>query len=123
MPQEFLDGPDIISVFQQMGRKRMAQRMRGSWFVHSGGASRLFDSSLDHGFVQMMPALLQRARIQRKAGRRKNVLRSPRPVGVRIFPFQRVRQMNTPKSLPKILLMQSFDLPQMLAEKVLRRCR
>jgi len=45
MPEQFLDVPDVLGVFQQMRRKRMAKRV---W------ARRLGDSRFLHGFFHSL---------------------------------------------------------------------
>lgn len=57
MPVEFLDRPNIIAVFKQMGGKRMPEGVTTGRFGDPGFPNGFFDRSLQDGFVEMMPFL------------------------------------------------------------------
>jgi hypothetical protein len=58
MPEEFLTGADVIAIFQQVRGKRMPQRVAIDRLSQPCVSRGLFDGSLQHRFVQMMPPVL-----------------------------------------------------------------
>ena len=62
--QQILDGSNIVAVLQQMRSKGMAQRMATDAFLNGRFASRVFDSALQGGRVNMMTVFLPVARIE-----------------------------------------------------------
>ena len=50
MPQQFLHGTDVVSVFQQMGGEAMAQGMAGGRFSEAGFAGGGFNAFLQVAF-------------------------------------------------------------------------
>jgi hypothetical protein len=58
MSEEFLNGAEIIAIFQQVRGKRMPQRVAIDRLSQSCVSRGLFDGSLPHRFVQMMPPVL-----------------------------------------------------------------
>jgi hypothetical protein len=54
VPQEFLDGPDIVPAFEQMGRKRMPEGMAGNSFRDAGANNGFPDGFLEYRFVQVV---------------------------------------------------------------------
>jgi hypothetical protein len=58
MSEEFLNRADVIAIFQQVRGKRMPQRVAVDRLGQPYGSRGLFDGSLQHRFVQMMPPVL-----------------------------------------------------------------
>ena len=54
VPQEFLDGADIVAAFEQFRCEGMSKRVACRVFWNPGLSGRLFDGLLD-GLVEMMP--------------------------------------------------------------------
>ena len=54
VPQEFLDGADIVAAFEQLRCEGMSERVACRVFWNPGLSGRLFHGLLD-GFVEMMP--------------------------------------------------------------------
>ena len=54
VPQEFLDGADIVAAFEQLRCAGMSERVACRVFWNPGLSGRLFHGLLD-GFVEMMP--------------------------------------------------------------------
>ena len=55
MSEEFLDGADVIAVFEEVGGEGVAEDVRSDGFVYfceTGGA---FDCTLEVGFVEVVP--------------------------------------------------------------------
>jgi hypothetical protein len=55
--QEFLNCPDIVAIFQQMGGERMAQRVAACRFGDHRFPNSFFDRSLQDKSLEMMPLL------------------------------------------------------------------
>jgi len=58
MAEQFLDGPDIIAILNQVRGKRMPQGMTTGRLGYSGFPGSFFDGLLDNGLMEMMPVLL-----------------------------------------------------------------
>ena len=48
--EQFLDRADVIAIFQEMGRKTMAERMTTAAFLNAGALESVFDGLLQHTF-------------------------------------------------------------------------
>jgi hypothetical protein len=46
--EQFLDRADVIPIFQEMGRKTMAQRMTTAAFLEAGVLESVFDGLVQH---------------------------------------------------------------------------
>lgn len=77
-------------------------------FVNARRPHRLFHRELKRTFLHVVPPFLTRARIQRDSCGWKDKLPCPFPRRLRIFPGQRVRQVNFTKTIVQILLVLSF---------------
>ena len=51
VPKQLLDGSDIVAIFKQMRRKRMAKRVRACRLGDTGFLHSLFYRLLQHGLV------------------------------------------------------------------------
>ena len=58
MAEEFLNGSDVVPVFQQVGGKGMPERMAGRALGESGFAHCHLDRLLPKRFVEVVPAAL-----------------------------------------------------------------
>ena len=63
MSKEFLDRPDIVAVLKQMGGKGMSEGVTTGRLGDPGFSGGIFDSPLDHGFMQVVPVPLEVRRI------------------------------------------------------------
>jgi len=61
MAQQFLNRADVIPIFQQMGRKRVAESVTTRTLAQAGFSGCLFDSPLQDGFMEVMSSLYSRA--------------------------------------------------------------
>ena len=77
-----------------MRSERMAQGVASDLALDARRPGRVSDGALQHAFVHMMPTPGPRARVLRKVSRGKGPLPAPLPVGARVFPLQRVRQVD-----------------------------
>jgi hypothetical protein len=64
MPEQFLNGADIVAIFQEMSGERMAQRVAAGRLGRHHVSRGLFNSSLSHRFMQMMSPALAGPRVQ-----------------------------------------------------------
>jgi hypothetical protein len=53
--QQFLDRPDIVSVFEQVGGESVTECVAGDVLFDAGQSRRNFDGALKDRFVQMVP--------------------------------------------------------------------
>jgi len=58
MAQEFLHRPDIVTAFQKLCGKGMAEGVAGRPFGEAGLANGLLERLLQDGFIHMMPSFL-----------------------------------------------------------------
>ena len=105
MAQEFLHGPDVVVRFQQVCGKRMTKRVDIDRFGYASQAYRSFNCLLKTVFMDVMSSDFSRSGIFGQTFRRKYVLPSPFEAGIRIFPLQGKRQIDTSISLGHIVLM------------------
>lgn len=55
MAEQFLDGPDVVPIFEQMRRERMPQRVAGNPFGDAGTNGRISNGFLKDGFEEVVP--------------------------------------------------------------------
>ena len=56
MPQQFLDRPDVVAVFEKVSGEGMAEGMTGDIaFLRSAWRAAVVDRALEDGFVEMVP--------------------------------------------------------------------
>lgn len=92
--EQFLDGADVITTFEQMGGKGMAQGMGRGGFVYTTGSNRLFDGALQSLFMRMVTAHNAGSRITRQSGRREDPEPAPFKRRFRILARQRQWQLD-----------------------------
>jgi len=56
--QQFLDGTDVVMVFQQVGGEGVSEGVAGHALFQAGGTCRLPDGALQTTFVEVMAARL-----------------------------------------------------------------
>src|SRR6478672_10380798 len=54
MPEQLLDGPDVVAGFEQMGGEAVAQRMRPDGLVETGRTRGELDRALQYGLVHVV---------------------------------------------------------------------
>ena len=79
MPEQLLNGPDIITILQQVGRKRMTKRVTCCRLGNSDFESRFSKRSLQNGLMKMMSTFFSRYTIYVVTGCREYPLPSPFP--------------------------------------------
>lgn len=63
--KKFLDGPNVVSVLEEVGRKAMAEGVATGGFPDSGLGDGLFDRPLEGPRVDVVPLLATRPGIDR----------------------------------------------------------
>ena len=116
MAQEFLDGPDIIAIFQQMGRKRMPQGMTAAAFLEAGLTDSVLHRFLEHAMRHMVSTFDASAGINRTFCRGKDVLPFPGGACVGIFAGESIRQVHLAVSGGEVFLMEQLHPGQMPLE-------
>jgi hypothetical protein len=85
VPQEFLDGSDVVAGFEQVRGKRMAEGVTSNVFDDAGLANSLLHGPLEDGFVHVMAALFARTGVLPALLLRKDPLPAPVRWGVGVF--------------------------------------
>lgn len=90
--QQLLDGADVIPTFQEVGRKRVAKRVRTDWLVDSRQSCATLQRAGEDRIVNVVPPLRIISRVYAASERWEYKL--PRKVAIRIAVFtgQRVRK-------------------------------
>src|SRR5207245_11738179 len=83
MPEQLLDGPDVVAVLQQVRGKGMPERVTARVLEDAGLAQRALDGTLDDRFVQVMAAPLAGEAIHVVSGRREHPLAADLASGAR----------------------------------------
>jgi len=102
--QQFLNGADVVTVFEQVGCKRVPECVRCCRLDDTRLADRLFDSSLDHRFVEMVPPSLAGLPVDITTGRRKDPLPRPFSPRVGILALERARKRHPPRTVAEVPL-------------------
>ena len=118
MAEEFLNGADIVTGFEQVGGKRMPEGMAGNVFIQPSTAGGLFDGFLQGTGGHVVSAQVTAARINGQPGRKENKLPGPFRAGVRVFSGQGVGEKNTAMALVEILLVQLTCAGQMVLKRI-----
>jgi len=90
--QQFLDRPDVVSVFEEMGREIMPQGMACGVLLDVGQPCRFLHGTLKDGFVEVVPMPGPGFGILVLPMRRKNPLPSPSAVCIRVLSAKRFRR-------------------------------
>jgi hypothetical protein len=96
MPQQLLDGLDVVAGLEQVRRKGVPQRMTRRWTGDPCLPRRLFDRPLQDGFVQVMPPPLAGLRVDVEPSGRKHPLPGPFTRSVGVLHPKRPRQGDAP---------------------------
>jgi hypothetical protein len=93
--QQFLHGPEVVAVLQQVGGKGVPQRVASCGLRYSSLLHRFLPRLLEDGLVKVVPPLGTRARVKVKLRGRKNPIPGPVLRRVRVLAAQRIRQGNS----------------------------
>ena len=93
MPQQFLNGSYIISIFQQLRCEAVSQSVHSNLFMNICFFGSPFDSPLQSRLMDMMPTDKFGSWIDGKCSGREHPLPSPFRSRIRIFSLQGFRQI------------------------------
>ena len=104
MPEEFLDGSDVMAVFQEMGRERVPEGVGAAALGNARLPDRIFHGALEDRLVQVVAPALAREPIAVDARGGEDPLPPPVPAGVRVLARQRVGQLDPAGAVPEVSL-------------------
>jgi hypothetical protein len=110
VPQEFLDGSDVVPAFEQMGRKRMPKGVAGNSFRDPGAKNGFPDGFLEYRFIQMAAVKAPVGGVRKLPVSREHPLPAPLPLRPWVFPCDRSRKFNISPSVPEIFFMLRPDV-------------
>ena len=83
--EEFLDGPDVVTTFKEVGREGMPERVAGNPLGGTRSQDRLMDGPLEDGLVHVVATLLERRGVGPTTILGKNPLPGPVSGGAGVF--------------------------------------
>ena len=110
MSEKLLDGPDVRAALQKMCGKGMPKRVGADFFGQARAVDACSDGLVDDAGIDVVAARDTGTWIHRQVAGGKQVLPTPLPARVRIFPRECVRQVDLPVAPAQILLVESLDL-------------
>lgn len=119
MPEEFLDGADVIAAFQEMRREAMPEGMATGGFGNPSGADGAFDGVLQVFLPDMVPAFFAAARVDGNLVRREDVLLCPLAGGIWILAREAGRKISSSRAAREIPAVQFFCPREVALERVL----
>lgn len=90
MTEKFLNGANVMAVFEQVRREGMTQRVAGGALGDSGGESGIVNGSLNHRLVKVVSAVSAGLGVEVSSSRRKDPLPCRRPRRRRILAIERI---------------------------------
>ena len=111
--EEFLHGANIISRFEEVGGKRMAEGVTGDAFGEAQKLDGFSNDLLDGSLTEMMSPHQPGVGVGRASRGRKDILPAPFSTGIRVFLGQGMGQVNTAIPGLEVFLVEQFDPLQM----------
>ena len=116
MTEEFLNGSYVVTVLEQVCGERVAKCMRGDTLLNFGGLGGFFDGFLQAGFMNMVALGDASTGVAREVRRREYILPKPFTVGVGVFLFEGVREVNRAEAIGEVLAMSGLYPKEVLAQ-------
>jgi len=85
--EEFLDGPDVVPILDEMGRERMPECVAGDRLLDARPHRRALDGPLDDRFVEVVSKEEGCCGIGVLAARGEDPLPAPQAVCARVFSY------------------------------------
>ncbi len=106
VPQQFLNGPDVVPGLEQMGGKGVPQSMRGHALGDTRFPGRLLDGPLQTGRVNVMAVDRTAAGVHRTLGRREKILPDELTGCIGVLSFQCIGEIDLPVPGGQVLLVE-----------------
>jgi hypothetical protein len=119
--KKFLDGPDIVSCFEQVGGEGVPEGMAADMFDNSSFSDSFFYCPLEDCFMNVVPPFLSRLCVYPTVLLREDPLLAPFGGRVRVFAVKRVRQPNAPPALFEIFFVGCMDFSQVFLKVLFQR--
>jgi hypothetical protein len=114
--EEFLDGTDVGTGLEEVGREGMPEGVAAGLLRDAGDEDGLFDRALQDGFVKMMAAVLTRAVVGVEARGGEDPLPEPLAAGAGVFLDERVGERHVAGALGKVSLVLDTDAFEVVGE-------
>ena len=115
--EEFLDSANVVTGLEEMGGETVAKGVRGDVFVDFCEVGGFSDGFLFGGFAKMMAAGNSSTRVFGKISGGKEVLPDPIFVGVFVFAFEGIGQVDGAKAFGEVFYVKGFDVAQVKAQR------
>ena len=92
VPEQFLHGPDVIPILQEVSCERMTKSVGASRLRDTGFEPCIFDGLLEDRFVEVMAPFFSRYPVGVMAGCREQPVPPPLFAGIGILVLQCIRQ-------------------------------
>jgi len=112
-----LNCADVVACLEEVGGEGVTEGVRGDVFVDLGEAGGFFDGFLHGGFAKMMAAGNSSTRVFGKISGGKEVLPDPIFVGVFVFAFEGIGQVDGAKAFGEVFFVEGFDVAQVKAQR------
>ena len=112
MPEQLLDGSDIMAVLQEMSREGVPEGMGATTLGDTRLPDRILHNAVEHGLVQVVASALARDPITISTRGGRDPLPGPRVASMRILPEQRGRQLDPARAHGQILVVLRPDIFQ-----------
>jgi len=112
--QQFLNGPDVIAVLEQMGGERVPERVAGSRFHQARPADGLLDGPLQDNLVEVVPSALAGISLYVDTRCGEDPMPSPFPARAWVLPRQSIGQFHpagAPLEISAVFGSDDLELP------------
>ena len=120
MAEQLLNGPDVVAVFEEMRRERVAERVTRRPLDEASFEDRLSDRTLDDGFVQMMTTPLPCRAIRVESCRREEPLPAPFAARMWVLAAERPRKLHPAGTVREIFRVLAPNALQVTSQAALR---
>jgi hypothetical protein len=109
MPEEFLDGADVVSVLEEVGGEGVSECVRGDVFVNFGGFGGGTDGFLQQAGVEVVAHGLFGGGVHREGGGGEEVLPCGFAGGVGVFAGEGVGEVDFAEAVSEVGLVDALD--------------
>ncbi len=116
MAEQFLDGADIVAVFEEVGGERVAEGMAGDPFLNFGLTGGGADRFLERAAADVVAASDAGARVLGQPDRGEDILPDPFPAGPGVLPVEGGRQEDMAEPKRQVRFVAAFRHDQVFLE-------